>query len=395
MSDKITRLITQIAEIGKNHPSTPNLKKIEIFQHYFNANGELLPQTLDQRDGSLTKREILARFLLLNAVLDQGPDMTGVRELLTNLTNYLYRQEVRFLHTPYAFFKEIGIAIDQILREHDAIKKIRAEVWARINNSNPNKYNLFMDNAKQVLGYAIFRWGVPLALPLLLEKDSKDEESKAVAFTSYIDSYPSAEIMSQNLKDRERYGLGKAIGDKGAHLFAKWYTTSFRLTKKFKDPAWGPLSYEVPFDSNAGRVLWRTGFFLECAGEHEYIEKAAIQPKKGKGGTDYIRVTNFRGVSCSNQPLIKPIRESYNKICTRYILSHKKEPTKVEIQRIPLAILHRKGEVLTIANFDDGLMYIGTEFCVNTATPICNKCPLNSLCDGFQKKPKLIRNYRT
>jgi len=27
--------------------------------------------------------------------------------------------------------------------------------------------------------------------------------------------------MSQEIKDNERYGLGKAIGDKAAHLFAK------------------------------------------------------------------------------------------------------------------------------------------------------------------------------
>lgn len=355
----------------------------------------MLHQDLDRRDGSLTRREILTRFLLLNAILDQGPDMTGVREFLINITNHLYGQEIRFLHTPHAFFKEIGVAIDEMLTQHDAIKKIRAEIWARANESNPNKYNLFMDNAKQVLGYAIFRWGVPLALPLLLEKDAKNDEQKATALASYIDSNPSAEIMSQNLKDHERYGLGKAIGDKGAHLFAKWYTTSFQLTKHLKNPAWGPLSFEVPFDSNAGRVLWRMGFFLECTRETEYKKRKAIQPKEGKGKTNYIRVTNIRGMPCSNQSLIKSIKTSYNEICTKYMGSHRREPSAVEIQRIPSAILHKESKDLTTADLDDGLMLIGTRFCANTDKPNCKECPVNEICEGHQKNQKLILNYRT
>jgi len=40
------------------------------------------------------------------------------------------------------------------------------------------------------------------------------------------------------MKDDERYGLGKAIGDKAAHLFAKWYVHCFELAKR-KDDTWG------------------------------------------------------------------------------------------------------------------------------------------------------------
>ena len=153
------QLVIKIAEIGRSKPSSPSLHEVEIFKHYF-ASGKVLDRNcLDQRDGSLTRREALTRFLLLNAVLDQGPDIEGIRQMLIQTTNELYRKEVRFLHKPVSFFSEIGIAIDEILTQHEAIREIRSSDWARVNRSNALRYNLFMDNARQVLGYAIFRWG--------------------------------------------------------------------------------------------------------------------------------------------------------------------------------------------------------------------------------------------
>lgn len=72
-----------------------------------------------------------------------------------------------------------------------------------------------------MLGYAISRWGTSLAVPLLLIKDSREESDTSSALLNYLQEWPSAEIMSRKLKDHERYSLGKAIGDKAAHLFAK------------------------------------------------------------------------------------------------------------------------------------------------------------------------------
>ncbi len=42
----------------------------------------------------------MTRYLLVNAVLDQGPDMMGVRELLKRVTTGLYRREIRIFHHP-------------------------------------------------------------------------------------------------------------------------------------------------------------------------------------------------------------------------------------------------------------------------------------------------------
>lgn len=387
-------LITRIAEIGKVYSSSPLLSEIEPFAHYFSG-GEIDKDRLDSRDGSCTRREILVRFLILCAVIDQGPDIIGIRNLLIDVTNNLYRQEVRFLHSPIEFFKEIGISIDSILHSHASVKAIRSEIWAKENQSSANKYNLFMDNSHQVLNYAIFRWGVPLSLPMLLSFDAKDDdEVKARSLISHLMKYDSAEIMSRNLKDHERYGLGKAIGDKAAHLFTKWLVTSFKLATN-SGSSWSDLSYEVPYDSNAGRVLWRTGYLLTWAELKEYKKSLVVQPGAGKGGSNYIRVTNIRGMKTST-PMPVHYKAIYDILSTMYLMTHKNNPRSVEIQRIQhIFLLENSGKNYSVANFDDGLIYIGTNYCFNHAEPLCDRCPLKLLCKGHQTENSLILDYRT
>jgi hypothetical protein len=75
-----------------------------------------------------------------------------------------------------------------------------------------------------------------------LERDEKSEDRKPTALTAHLKSWASAEEMSQQLKDNERYGLGKAVGDKACHLYAKWCVSSLPLLAEDK-PNWGPLSY--------------------------------------------------------------------------------------------------------------------------------------------------------
>lgn len=389
----IASLLCSIARVGAESPLLPDLRAIEPFAHFFNRTGQIESNSLDKRDGSCTRRELILRFLVLNAVLDQGLDIVGVRRLLLQVTNNLYRREVRFLHSPAAFFAELGIAIDQIVGEHSSIKKIRSETWARENQSSPNKYNLFMDNAKQALSYTVFRWGVPLALPLLLERDERDEDRRDAVLVRYLKSWQSAEEMSQQLKDNERYGLGKAIGDKAGHLFAKWAVSSFALLRE-ATPNWNAFSFEVPFDSNTGRVLWRTGFFLHWADESDYVRMKVVQRGAGKGGTNYIRVTNIRGMKAAVD-LPDEIWKAYVEICCKHLRSHKKAPQTAEIQRIPLAYLLSAGTSVASAELDEGLIHIGTRFCFNHSEPKCRDCPIRKHCVARISKPELIRDYRT
>lgn len=187
----LKELLLKIAEIGKQNPNIPLVYNVFPFRHYFDKQNKIIREKLNENDGLGTRREILTRYLFLQAVLDQGPDIEGIRLLLQGATNNLYEKEVRFLHRPLDFFKEIGISVDDILQMHQKVKDIRAVIWAEENKSTPNKYNLFMDNAKQVLGYAVYRWGVPLAVPYLLEKDFKDDSSNEPLdlLVDYLESY--------------------------------------------------------------------------------------------------------------------------------------------------------------------------------------------------------------
>ncbi|RMF40587.1 MAG: hypothetical protein D6755_13310 [Anaerolineae bacterium] len=395
MVTDVSVLVRRIAEVGQAHPSLPNLRAVEPFAHYFGADGYLQRTHLDARDGAGTRREILTRFLLLNAVLDQGPDIIGLRQMLIEVTSHLYRREVRFLHKPVAFFQEIGLSIDHILAAHESVRQVRAEIWARENQSNASRYNLFMDNSRQVLGYAVFRWGVPLALPYLLQKDAlkrnPGEEPSPTLLLDYLEDFDSAEQMAVAVKSHERYGLGKAIGNKAAHLFAKWLVSGFALTRR-GDTAWGRLSYEVPYDSNAGRVLWRTGYLLHWATEKTYQRKTVLQPGRGKGGTTYLRVTNIRGMG-AERPINAHLQAIYREICLEHLKTHRKAPQKVEIQRIQHAYLAESD--FSVADFDDGLIYVGTRFCLNHAQPRCEVCPLRNMCAGYNDNTSLITEYRT
>lgn len=252
---------------------------------------------------------------------------------------------------------------------------------------------------KQVLDYAIHRWGVPLCIPLLLEKDLKrSNKESSQPLIDYLESYPSAEIMAQQLKDNYRYGLGSAIGDKACPLFAKLYVSILKLSKQRSDKkGWTDISYEVPFDSNAGRVLFRTGFFLEFVSLKEFEDNDVIQKGKAEGGRHYIRVTNMRGVRTSKIDSDSKYFNTYVDLVSNY-LKISTRPRSVEIQRLPSIIIYgflKKNTYYSIADFDDGLMHVGTKYCFNTGEPKCKECPLRNICKGNKRNHKLIDNYRT
>jgi len=400
----VYEIVKKLSELGRENRDVPALYEVEPFRHYFSREGQLKYDELDTYDGGFTRREILTRYLLVNVVLDQGPDMLGVRELLKNVTTSLYRRETRIFHRPVEFFKELGISIDEILDKHKSIREIRAEKWARENDSTPSRYNLFFAQSlrgvvstKQVLDYSVHRWGVPLSVPLLLEKDNeKREEKSPQPLIDYLESSDSAEIMAQRLKDHERYGLGSAIGDKACHLFAKMYISIFRLVKyKSQDTGWTDVSFEVPFDSNVGRVLFRTGFLLQWATLEDYERWNVIQLRGGKGRTHYIRVTNIRGKRTQQIPSDSELFSDYVDIVTRYLRTGTQN---VEIQRILNLVtyeLRKEGHKCSLADLDDGLIYVGTNYCFNHENPSCEVCPIKSLCKGYSEDRTLITDYTT
>jgi hypothetical protein len=394
-------ILRVLAQVGRDHPSKPALQNITPLSGYFDSVGKVIARDLDVRDGGVTRREALLRMLLLSAVIDQGPDIEGVRRLAADVLNHLYSREVRILHRPLDFFQHFHISTTSIEECHAVVKAARAQAWAERNDSNPAKYLLYMEGAGQTLGYAVYRWGAPLAVPLILAQEAggKGEDTSDVLFRylrSEHDGFAhSVEGATYLIKDHSRYGLGKAIGDKAAHLFGKWVVHSFPLLAVPDDPAWGPWSYEVPFDSNAGRVLYRTGIITGWVEDASLRKHEVIQPGQGKGGnTAYMRVTNLRGVESTLAQDSPDLVIANRTLCVDHLRSHKRSPQKVQAQHIPSAVALIDGS-MTPGEIDDGLIKVGTEWCFNTGNPRCSECPLRGVCAGANGKPGLITDVRT
>jgi hypothetical protein len=127
----LLELTKRLTSIGHENKELPPLNEVEPLESCFTKEITLDYNKLDELDGHFTRREIIARYLLLNVILDQGPDIKGVRELLKNVTNNLYKKEIKIFHNPNDFFKNIDIVIDVIQREHNHIKEKRADVWLK------------------------------------------------------------------------------------------------------------------------------------------------------------------------------------------------------------------------------------------------------------------------
>ena len=168
--------------------------------------------------------------------------------------------------------------------------------------------------------------------------------------------------------------------------------STFRLVKR-TDPSWGEYSYEVPFDSNAGRVLWRTGYLLSLSDLDAYRRASVVQPGAGKGRADYLRVTNLRGLRVT-APIDDPgVGEAYRTLCLEHWRSHSRAPQKMEIQRLQHPLLYRRNRL--VADFDDGLIEIGRNYCYNHEAPNCAACPIRQHCRGHLSDRTLIADYRT
>jgi hypothetical protein len=395
------QVLRTVAALGRRFPSKPELKDITPLSSYFDDSGTLIEDRLDSRDGGITRREAMLRMLMLSAVIDQGPDIEGVRGLAVGVLNDLYSREVRVLHRPLDFFEHFHVSVTSIEEVHAVVKAAKAEAWAARNDSIPAKYRLYMENAQQTLGYAIYRWGAPLAVPLMLDQEARTDGTEAAHvlhryLTSYHDGFArSIEGMTDLIKDHPRYGLGKAIGDKAAHLFGKWVVHSYPLLLQPGDPAWGPWSFEVPFDSNAGRVLYRTGIVTGWVDDARLRHHEVIQPGRGKGGnTAHMRVTNIRGVESTLAKACTAIVDANRDLCVRHLRRHKRSPAKVQAQHIPSIVSLIDG-TMTPGQIDDGLIKVGTEWCFNTGTPRCVDCPLRGVCAGATEQPALITDVRT
>lgn len=319
-------------------------------------------------------REVIARYLYLNAVLDQGRDSVGVHLLLTRVTNRLYQElGLSFLDEPSQFFSNLPKVVPVIEEEHSKVKAERAPLFPRMTN-----YSLY--EQYRVTPWVAFRWGAPLGNVLRFNQERG-------GLMAWLNGFPSGEAAAIAIRSDRLYGLGVgprgAIGEKASRLFVKWVAYTAQLA-----PAWPPNSYEVPLDANVGRVLMRTGYLFAFL-DQEDMTKGAPPPWTAQEGG---RV-NLSAQSLNSRPLrrIAQIEGDLVALLERWGLGRSR--SNVRLMKTLSAILAQaRGDEAPVGRLDDGFMAVGRDICFNT-DPECHPCPLNDLCIASRQVPALRTQF--
>ena len=354
-------IIYIIANTGKRHfgihdvsrakPINPILKKIKL--------GKSLAEK---------EKDLIANFLYLNTVMDQGRDPEGVRDLLVRVTNISYRNNIRFLHNPNYFFKNPSFFSRILREEHQKVKKERTKIL------KIRAYSLF---DTKINPYTMHRWGtVMLCLKKLIEA--------RMSLLSFMKSARRANKVPNLIRNDAEYGLGNAIGYKATRLLIKWLIHTFGIIKG-DDLLWGKNSYEIPLDSNVGGIFMRSGLLFLFATEDELWQSNCwIRQRNGRVNLSAQRLNDLR--IKGNSFIINDL----NKVLRKWGVRKK---NMMKVINAFILRLERKGIDISIGQLDDGFMHIGQNFCKNERLPLCIRCPLSGICIANNKESLLKRQY--
>ena len=316
-------------------------------------------------------REVIARYLYLNAVLDQGPDSLGVHLLLSRVTNRLYEElRLPYLDEPTQFFANLSRVIPVIEAEHAAVKAERGPAMQRIKN-----YSLYGDEYR-VTPWIAFRWGSVLGNILRFEQQRG-------GLLQWMNSFPSGEATAIAIKEDRLFGLGGAIGRKASRLFVKWAAFTARL-----EPAWPPNSYEVPLDVNVGRVLMRTGYLFAFLDQEDMVKGEPKPWTEQKGGG-----INLSAQSLNNRPLqrIEEIEPDLFSLLARWGLGRSRTHIRL-MKTLNVLLAQARGGDAPVGQLDDGFMAIGRDICRNDAADV-DRCPLQDVCIAARQVPDLRTRF--
>ncbi len=354
-------IIKIVAETGKKNFGVHDISDCEILKHTFFKikNKERLSED---------EKNLLLNFLYLNVVMDQGKDPEGVKRLLIRVTNKVYNQGISFLHDPNQFFRNPRVFTEVLKEEHEKVKKVRAGI-----RGLGARYNLF---DTKINPYTMHRWGTVMLCLKKLYEDNK-------TLLSFILESGRADNIAEYIRNDTEYGLGNAIGYKASRLLIKWVIHTFPIIER-NDLRWGPNSYEIPLDSNVGRVFMRSGLLFLFVNENQLWESRCwIEQTNGRINLSAQRLNELR------IPENTPIENELQEILRNWGV---RKRNLIKSLNAFILKLNQKGIKSTIGQLDDGFMYIGQNFCRNDKA-ICNKCPLNEVCLANNKEPLLKTQY--
>jgi len=343
------------------------------------------------------KKDAILRFYLAKTIGDQGSDTLGLHIFYKNFFDNCAKENINFLTTLdmnnlFGDYNKIFKCLDRAIKDTENTMLPNgctvSEYWHK-RNKTTKKYDLLRTDKTSSSSHLNFinRVIIPVLTLVTVLKQ------RNFTLKEYVETYPSAHIAIQKIKNDKELGLSSSVGIKALTVFVK-NCIKYNLVDN-NGEGWTQNSYDIPIDGNVARVLHAIGFLKGCIDDDLLIGGA----KKGKEYVFtykkekmYIRATKLRKINCLN----KFINDFY--FYREYIDAHKNylckgngTPRTIKFPTILNALL-----ISTKYNIEDlnqVLMYIGMHFCINKH-PRCSECPIKNECLS-KKYPTLIQNYFT
>lgn len=365
---------------------------LNIQDHRLDSNAWAIEIDRTDLHTGVSNREVLLRYVLSRAIVDQGSDIEGVEMWHSRLFERCYTNDIRLLHNTADFVSNYAKVLAMCVEVRDQVVHERAQVWADQKKSktrNKNSYTLF--NVDGQRGGKQAHWFMSARLfPALLLANSSPGGLSALVFGNMTTETPIE--MSRRLRNDHVFGLGWCIGDKACDLFSKWAIGTFRLGTGLAD-AWDPADSPLPMDQRIGRLMIRFGFMDEFFGVSRMMEKKQFgfnpddnQSRPGLNTGDipdgrwFLRVMDFRRkATASKGPPVKWLSAEWH---SQGGTGKSPRFSPQEIIGILCKSMNQElGTSITPIEIDDQLMRLGGTVCTDDS-PNCSECNLASTCQA-------------
>lgn len=356
-------------------------------------------ERVDKVSGT-SNRELLLRYLLTRAIVDQGSDIEGVEMWHSKLLEDCYVAGFRVLHEPSSFVQNYQKIIEFGAKARDHVVAARASIWASQKERGKRSINSYTPfNVDGFRGSKQTHWFISGRLfPALMLAVSYPGGLVKLCFEHMVSETPLE--MSRRVRNDKVYGLGYCIGDKACDLFCKWAIGTYRLTVGVS-AAWTPADSPIPMDQRIGRLMIRTGFMDEFFDVSRMMSKSSFgfTPKDNQsrptGGSSpipsgrwFLKVMDFRRKAKVQGSLPKEWLEQEWRASGATGKCPKFGPQ--EVVNILCKSMNRDlGTEITPVEIDDQFMRLGGNICTDDK-PKCDQCSLKDWCQANTDSTRII-----
>jgi hypothetical protein len=344
----------------------------------------------------ITNREVLLRFLLAKAIVDQGSDTPGVQLWFQQTVTKCYEKGIYFLHFPNLFVERYPEVLDIAHNAAIEVTANRGEVWA---NMQPGRkighYTPF--NVDGMRGGKYTHWFTSSRLfPAVMMALASPGGLTEIIFHLGPENERPLDFARNRLRKDKKYGLGFGIGDKAADLFVKWAIGCLDLTPK-EERDWRPTEAVIPMDQRIGRVMMRCGFMEEFFDTKALVESGLkrkppmfVFNDRVSGNDELQRSSN----GLLDTELFLWVREfrrkgrvsndvalNWCKTAWAHFYEGRTPPMDPQtvVQLLCKSITSEKKIMFSAAHLDDFFFDLAEDYC-HDKNPICSKCPINDVC---------------